>query len=236
MHQFNFLRRAFGDAREVATIPELKTPSAPTPEPPSYICGLDLGMVSDFSALAILEKTMVVENGKRVARYACRHLQRWIDTAYPDIAEQLRPLMAALDRPALVVDATGVGVGVVQILRRAHLPVGKIIPVTIVGGSSITESKLGGFNCCKREIVARTQSALQGKRLLIAPELKHAKTLRQELSTFTVKVNINTGNEGFEALRNGQHDDLVLACCLATWWGECMQRRLYIGGIGMRPC
>jgi hypothetical protein len=39
--------------------------------------------------------------------------------------------------------------GVVQILRRAHLPVGKIIPVTIVGGNSITEGKLGGFNCCK---------------------------------------------------------------------------------------
>ena len=79
--------------------------------------------------------------------------------------------------------------GVVQIFRRAHLSLSKIILVTIVGGNSIREGKLGGFNCCKRELVARTQSALQGKRLLIAPELKHAKTLLQELSTFRVKVN-----------------------------------------------
>ena len=40
---------------------------------------------------------------------------------YPDLAEQPRPVMAALNRPDLVVDATGVGVGVVQMLRCQEL-------------------------------------------------------------------------------------------------------------------
>jgi hypothetical protein len=40
------------------------------------------------------------------------------------------------------------------------------------------------------------------------------------LGTFKVKININTGNESFEAWRERDHDDLVLAVALACWFGE----------------
>jgi hypothetical protein len=56
--------------------------------------------------------------------------------------------------------------------------------------------------------------------------LKEARTLRKELSTFKVKINIASATESFESWRTGQHDDLVLACCLAVWYGERAGHRL----------
>jgi hypothetical protein len=50
--------------------------------------------------------------------------------------------------------------------------------------------------------------------------LKEAKTLTRELQRFRSKININTGNESFEAWRAKGHDDMVLATALALWYGE----------------
>jgi hypothetical protein len=195
---------------------------------PAFIAGLDLGMVSDYTAFSILEKTTTRKDGRRVHSYVVRHLQRWLGVAYPDIAEQLRPLLAQLGRPALAVDATGVGVAVVSILKKAKLPVARTVPVTITGGHGVTDSKIpGGYNVPKKELVSVAQSALQSGRLQIVPKLKEAKTLRAELQNFKVKVSL-AGSESFEAWREGQHDDLVLSCCLALWFGEHADRRLVV--------
>jgi hypothetical protein len=35
-----------------------------------------------------------------------------------------------------------------------------------------------------------------------------------------VKINIATGHDSYEAWREGDHDDLVLAVALACWTGE----------------
>jgi hypothetical protein len=72
----------------------------------------------------------------------------------------------------------------------------------------------------KKELVATAQSALQGSRLTIAAKLKEAGTLKKELQNFKVKINIASATESFEAWREGDHDDLVLSCCLAVWFGE----------------
>jgi len=71
----------------------------------------------------------------------------------------------------------------------------------------------------KRELVSVAQSALQSKRLVIAKGLAEAETLRKELSTFQVKITLSA-TESFEAWREGAHDDLVLAACMALWHGE----------------
>ena len=41
----------------------------------------------------------------------------------------------------------------------------------------------------------------------------------RELGTFTVKIT-SSANETFEAWREREHDDLVLAVALATWGAE----------------
>ena len=52
----------------------------------------------------------------------------------------------------------------------------------------------------------------------IAAGLQHAQILKQELLNFRVKVNERTGNEQYEAWRENEHDDLVLATALACWY------------------
>jgi hypothetical protein len=34
---------------------------------------------------------------------------------------------------------------------------------------------------------------------------------------FKLKINITTGHDSYEAWREGEHDDLVLAAALAVW-------------------
>jgi hypothetical protein len=65
--------------------------------------------------------------------------------------------------------------------------------------------------------VSAVQIALQSGRLKIAEELALAETLRKELLNFRIKVNISTAHDSYEAWREGDHDDLVLATALACW-------------------
>jgi hypothetical protein len=52
--------------------------------------------------------------------------------------------------------------------------------------------------------------------LRIAKTLPLAETLRKEIDTFTVKIS-SSGHESYEAWREQDHDDLVLALALALW-------------------
>jgi len=69
----------------------------------------------------------------------------------------------------------------------------------------------------KRNLVSALQVALQSGTLKIAEGLELAQVLRRELLNFRVKVNIATAHDSYEAWREGDHDDLVLAAALATW-------------------
>jgi hypothetical protein len=194
---------------------------------PWYIAGLDLGQAQDYTALAIAEVTKVETMEGWWREFAFRHLQRWpLGTAYTTIAEDLAEMLAKLpDEPTLVVDATGCGRPILDLIRCERLPVQKLVPVVITGGHQPTSE--GGFwHAPKRDLAGAVQAALQGQRLHVAPALREAPVLSKELQTFRVKVNIATGNESFEAWRERDHDDLVLAVALAVWWGDHCQRRL----------
>jgi hypothetical protein len=197
-----------------------------------YTVGLDLGQVSDFSACAVLEQEWLPacsEDGR--CHHECRHLVRWpLGTDYPTVVQEVCGILARLrEQPGpdeggpcvvLVVDRTGVGRGVADLFARADLHRAGFSAVTITAGSELTEHPDGGLNVPKRELVAATQSALQTKRLKIAPRLREAAALVRELRTFTVKVNIATGAESFESWREKDKDDLVLSIALAVWQGE----------------
>ena len=79
----------------------------------------------------------------------------------------------------------------------------------------------------KRNLVSTVQIALQSGHLKIAEELALAETLRKELSSFRIKVNISTAHDSNEAWREGDHDDLVLATALDCW-------KAAAGGEGVR--
>ena len=127
----------------------------------------------------------------------------------------------------MVVDQTGVGRAVVDLMRRA---VGWVVPVTITGGHAVTMSEDRSFHVPKKELVTCLQVVLQSRRLRIARTLHEAAVLVRELQQFQVKIT-QAAHETFGVWREGQHDDLVLAVALACWWAE-RNPRLGEGAFG----
>jgi hypothetical protein len=184
----------------------------------SYVLGLDLGQTSDFTALAVLERHPV-ETAEQKPDYALRHLQRFpLGTAYTEIVPAVGALRHSelLRQAPLVVDQTGVGRAVVDMLRQTACGV---IPVTITGGHATTVTGDGSYHVPKKELITALQVVMQGRRLQIARSLPDAATLVRELQQFQLKITA-AANEVFGVWRDGQHDDLVLALALACWWSE----------------
>jgi hypothetical protein len=162
--------------------------------------------------------------GKWVREHAIRHLLRWpLGTSYVDIGHDLGEMLLKLPGAVLVVDKTGVGAGVVNVFQAMKLPA-RIVPILITGGHQTLRDH-GEHHVPKKELVSAVQAALQVRRLKIAPSLAEAATLRKELGLFKVKVKALTGNEAFEAWRERDHDDLVLAVSVALWFGDRGQSR-----------
>jgi hypothetical protein len=205
----------------------------------TYFAGLDLGQANDYTALTILERTRSAVRPartfqdasvppKKLCTYAVRHLERFpLGTSYPTICRRLVDLFAQppLSGATLVVDQTGVGRAVVDMIRQAR-PQAKIRPITITAGHSVVGNG-SGRNVPKKELVGVLQVLFQSRRLQVARQLSNAPVLIRELEAFRVKVTASA-NETFEAWRERDHDDLVLAVALAAWVGELGQKRLCI--------
>lgn len=185
---------------------------------PRYDVGLDLGQVSDFTAVAVVERHLDPGAPRAEATYGLRHLERVpLGTSYPAIVEVVRDLMGRLPPAAtLVADATGVGRAVVDLLRQARL---HPVPVVVHGGQQSTVDERGYKRIPKQELISTTQIVLQQGRLKFAASLPLVGTLKEELQSFTIKIT-EAGNDTYEAWREGQHDDLVFALCLAVWHAE----------------
>lgn len=198
--------------------------------------GLDLGQRADYSALAAVEcigtEVRLTVQGEdpeyHVAcpveyvligppvSFRCRHLQRWpLGTSYPRIVADVGQLARRLSPPPILgIDLGGVGIAVGNLFTLAGL---SHVGVTITAGRQPNATDLG-FTVPKRELVGAVQVSLQSDRLKIAKALPEAETLVHELEVFDGKLS-ESGYETLEA-RSGQHDDLLLALCLACWVGE----------------
>ena len=188
--------------------------------------GLDLGQVSDYSALVIMERPVwhprTLHDPKPV--YAVRHLYRFpLGTSYPDVVQEMYRLLSQpeLRDCVFTVDQTGVGRAVVDLI--SHELGNKVTclfaPITITAGHAVASGNGTGYHVPKKELVSTVQVLLQARRLQIASGLEHAETLVRELQNFKVKITL-ARNETFEAWREGVHDDLVLSLALAAWCGE----------------
>lgn len=174
--------------------------------------GLDLGQAADFTALTIIEKTE-----KNPVQFQGKHLARFtLGTPYPEIVQGVGTLLSTpqlVGKCRLVVDATGVGRPVVDLLRKAGL---RLVPVVITGGDKVTAED-GFLKVPKRDLVASLQVLLQTQRLRFAASLPLAPVLVEEMKNFKVKLTLS-GHDTYGAWREGQHDDLILSVALATWY------------------
>jgi len=183
-----------------------------------FFLGLDLGQAADFTALALIRRELVGED--REPHCSIPYLKRWqLGSAYPEIVDEIAGRLArSPDTTRLVIDGTGVGRAVVDLFLTHPLlesRSGRIIPVTITAGDHETYND-GYRRVPKRNLVGSTQVLLQSGRLKIAADSPLTQTLVTELQNFRVKITASA-NDTYEAWRDGQHDDLVLACALACW-------------------
>jgi phage FluMu gp28-like protein len=176
-----------------------------------FYVGVDLGQKQDHTAIAVVERRefLLVRHVERVA----------LGTPYPLVVEHLREMVSRPElrlQCALVVDGTGLGGPVVEMLRGAGLGC-EITAVTITGGER--ERRSGGLSVSvpKRDLIAGVHVALDNGDLRIARKLKELGSLVRELVDVRMTSGLGTGRVRVGADGYGEHDDLVIALALACW-------------------
>lgn len=226
------------------------------------VLGLDLGQASDYSAAVLVEKVHVIilpdtgrgsgaghidadgahwrEDKRVVDTWHVRAIKRWpLGTDYNLVVDDVSEMMldpGLLGNAELVLDYGGVGRGVHDMFMEAHRS-GRLGPywprtVTLTGGFATSTST--GTSTHKGDIISVLLKAAQRGRITI-PDMPLADALRRELRAFTLKQDKRTGNVRFEAKRQSDHDDILLAAAMAVWtpiWQVRGEPR-YVGADGL---
>ncbi len=185
-----------------------------------FYLGVDLGQRRDHTALAVLERWDKAHGyGSRTLQsLETRYLERVpLGTPYTVVVERIRRMTehrSVAGQVSLVVDATGVGAPVLDLLRQARLGC-EITAVSITGGER--ESQSGSvYNVPKRDLMAGVQVMLERGELKIAKGLRESRALVKELMDVKSKQT-SGGRTRLGADGSGEHDDLVIAVALACW-------------------
>jgi hypothetical protein len=232
----------------------------PRVSPKRYSVGVDLGQANDPTAVAVLEKTIVPPGdalfspvgespGNRLVEgdivYDLVYLKRpKLGTPYDTIARRVAGLLIGLEpkgafdeigQITLAVDGTGVGRGVVDMLktelakrtqRGEYVPRVDFRAVSVTGSNTTLkkpEKTHGYWSVPKKDLVFPAVAAFQQGKLRIAKGVADKDALVNELKNYKRTTNIATGNMVFEPWRESDHDDLLFAVCLALWGWQ--QRR-----------
>lgn len=175
-----------------------------------YFIGVDLGQSNDYTAISVIRAEG--QAGEII------HLERLrLGTPYPDQVITIKALhdhIRQFRTPiSLIVDYTGVGRPVVDLIRQSGL---LPIALSITGGN---EAKKDGYEWSipKRDLVGALIAAFQSNKLKIARSLPDADNLMKELMNFKLKINAKTGHDSYAAQRESVHDDLVLSVAMAAY-------------------
>jgi len=208
----------------------------------SFFIGVELGQVSDVTALAVVESlTLPLLRSEEIreprwvsvrpvyqapdgtetrdhppVNFALRHLERIpAGVSYPEIVGRVESLHGQLREPSVILDATGVGKAAVELFRSSNF---NLSVFTLMAGDQMVRDG-SSYRIPKRDVISTTQVLLQTGRLKIARSLPHAALLARELVNFRFKVGHN-GPEDALDWREGPDDDLVLALAIAAWEAE----------------
>jgi hypothetical protein len=142
-----------------------------------------------------------------------------LQTSYVDVVERIFSLVRQwkqLGPCAVVVDATGVGAAVLDMLRQQAFSECRLVPVVFTGGGRETFS-VDRWHVPKRDLMQGLAVLLEGSGLQVEPRLPEGEALRRELRQVRLQI-----SDGGRDLFGGEkeHDDLVMAVALGVWWGR----------------
>lgn len=196
--------------------------------------GVDLGMQRDPSAYAVVECVDAAGD-----RWEVRSFSRIaLGTEYARVVERLVEIVHGVEAKLrqggdagnvpVRVDATGVGLPVVQELRAALGPEREVTAVLFTHGHHYTTrpewpptATLG-----KAWLVSRLQALFGQGRLKLPLLHREAAAMKRELMSYEIHVD-QDGDDKYGAFKVGAHDDLVTALGLAVleapqrvgvWW------------------
>jgi hypothetical protein len=166
-----------------------------------FFVGLDLGQRLDFTAVAVVERV-----GPK--RLVVRHLERMaLGTPYTKVVERVCTIVrhpALVGRCRLVVDATGVGAPVVEMLRP--LAIGATVTAVTITGGERAHGRSEEWNVPRKDLLTGLEVLLENAELKVSRRLAEAERLARELTSMRI-----ARSDG------GEHDDLVMALGLACW-------------------
>ena len=193
--------------------------------------GLDLGQQRDRAALAVVEylpqrtwrMNYVTYEREQELEARVRYVRQFeLGTDYLEVVRQTVLLLrhsVFVPGTTLVVDATGVGGAVVDLLRQALRGTGLLVeltPVVITGGLQVSAGKSGGYLVPKWELMEALRHGLESGRVKLASRAGQMETLRKELEGMERRVR-RSGSEEVTGKRRGGGDDVAMALALALW-------------------
>jgi hypothetical protein len=147
-----------------------------------------------------------------------RYLQRIpLGTSYTRVVQRVGEVVRHRlleGRSRVVVDATGVGAPVVDLLKAARLEC-PVTAVTITAGDR-AHSSGDRWHVPKRDLLTNLLVLLEARELKIPRGLADAGTLVRELGEMEMR-HAGAGRVQMGAEGSGEHDDLVIAVALACW-------------------
>jgi hypothetical protein len=185
----------------------------------SYYLGLDIGKEQDRTALAVVERARVLGEWDPVtwARKESTELRvRAVETlplgtGYGTIVDKTLHRARGL-KPrgpvTIVVDATGVGAPVREMLARPENAV-RVRGITITA-AGVASGCPGGWHVSRNELLTILAVALEKKELALSARMPESKSLAEELRSLRVA-------QGRVKPASGGHDDRVMAIAIALW-------------------
>lgn len=195
-----------------------------------YFLGVDLGSQSDNTAIVLLQRVETITSKQNAygkleidrtdALYKMHHLELVpLGTSYMSIVDRIAAIIS--DRRVsgnifTIVDASGVGLPVVQMMRQRGIA--PLVPISIHGGMAINV-KDDGFTVPKRDLVMALTLVLQSRRLRVPDDINHRDKLIEQMQSFKVKQT-SQNQDTWEAMQDRIHDDITLALSYAVWYPE----------------
>ncbi len=207
---------------------------------PLLYLGLDLGKERDHTVLSLCERKWQLGDWSAAHHdYArrpvlvLRDLVRVpLSTPYTEVPrlvknvftrhEAISPYQVPIkNNRNLVVDAGGVGGGVLDIIRQeqktGYLGPMQLVPVFTSSGQEPGRTTSGCHTVPKRDLLTAIRAVVEAKTLIVPRRLAMASELFEELAGFR-------GNGRSTA----KHDDLAMALSLAIWWATQQNKELLV--------
>jgi len=176
----------------------------------TIVLGWDVAQTMDSSIIAV-----IAYDGNPAMYWVRRIVKLPKGMSYDKQVMAVRGLFFQYQSPRLIIDRTGVGLPICDMIVAAGL---QPIQVSLTSGDLISKPEPGKVNLPKKDMVASITKVIQERRLKVVVGCENAGLFKTELKNFQLKVSAS-GYNTYNAAP-GQHDDTVTAVGLCLWYGD----------------